>query len=210
MLLQGPLSQLQPRKIAQHIQSKLVPWIVSKYGALYKKECSSPTVRNMIIAIIEGDDLAGLGSNIKTLAGRYKMAFDALAKKAWKTSIRAINNHRAAVRDAVMEVIVNPRTVADILANQIAERVFGVRTMGPIVSLEDARFQALVASSPNPAQACIWETQSSHGAGFRSVLSSSLKTAGATELLDYLGICLSLTSAYLSISQYVDLFRVYP
>jgi hypothetical protein len=29
--------------------------------------------------------------------------------------------------------------------------VFGVRTLGPIVSLEDARFQALVASSPEPS-----------------------------------------------------------
>jgi hypothetical protein len=163
----------------------------------------------MIIAIIERDDIAGLGTSIKTLAGRYQMEFDALAKKAWQTSVRAINNHRSSVRDAVMEVMVNPRTATDILANKIAERVFGVRTLGPIVSLEDARFQALVASSPNPAQACIWETQSSHGAGFRSVLSASLNTAGATELLDYLGICLSLS--YLSNFLYVyDLFHVYP
>ena len=198
ILHQGPLSKLRNRRIAQHIQSNLVPWIVSKYGPLCRTGCSSQTVRNMLIAIIERDDLAGLGTSIKTLPGRYKMAFDELAKKAWKTSIRAINNHRSAVRDAVMEVMVNPRTATDILANQIAELVLGVRTLGPIVSLEDARFQALVASSPNPAQACIWETQSSHGTGFRSVLSSSLKTAGATELLDYLGMSLSLS--YLGLS----------
>jgi hypothetical protein len=113
ILHQGPLSKLRNRKIAQHIQSNLVPWIVSKYGPLCRTGCSSQTVRNMLIAIIERDDLAGLGTSIKTLAGRYKMAFDELAKKAWKTSIRAINNHRSAVRDAVMEVMVNPRTATD-------------------------------------------------------------------------------------------------
>ena len=193
MLQQGPLSKLLKRKIAQHIQSNLVPWIVSKYGALYRKECSNDTVRNMIIAIIERDDVAGLGASIKSLAVRYKSAFDSLAKKAWKTSIRAFNNHRTAVRDAIMEVLVNPRTAADIIPNQIAERVFGVKTMAPIVSLEGDRFKALVASSPNPDKACIWETATSHGAGFRSVLSSSLTTAGATELLDYLGMYLSLS-----------------
>ena len=31
ILHQGPLSKLRNRKIAQHIQSNLVPWIVSKY-----------------------------------------------------------------------------------------------------------------------------------------------------------------------------------
>ena len=83
ILHQGPLSKLRNRKIAQHIQSNLVPWIVSKYGPLCRTGCSSQTVRNMLIAIIERDDLARLGTSIKTLAGRYKMAFDELAKKAW-------------------------------------------------------------------------------------------------------------------------------
>jgi hypothetical protein len=142
----------------------------------------------MIIAIIERDDGAGLGSSIKALAGRHKMEFDEIAKTAWKTSLRAINQHRSSVCDAVMKVMVNPRTATDITENQIAERVFGVKTMDLVLTSAGARVQALVASCLNSAQAGICETQGSHGVGFRSVLSSSLTTAGATDLLDYLGI----------------------
>ena len=71
------------------------------------------------------------------------MAFDDIAKIAWTTACRAMNNHRSSVRTALMEILIEPRKAADVIANKIAERVFGNKTTAPIWNLKTDRFQAL-------------------------------------------------------------------
>ena len=73
---QGPLGQLATRKVSQRFQGVLVPWIISKYGILYKKDCAAKDVRSMLLAIIQCDNIAGLGKDIKVLAARNQMEFD--------------------------------------------------------------------------------------------------------------------------------------
>ena len=46
-----------------------------------------------------------------------------IAKKAWITATKGINNHRERIRASVMEVLVASRADTDVVANHVAEKV---------------------------------------------------------------------------------------
>ena len=83
--------------------------------------------------------------------------------------MKGINNHRDKIRVSVMEVLADARAT-DVVANQVAEKVLGAKSMAPFLDNKSARLQQLAGGAPNSLMACIWETAESHAHGFRSLL----------------------------------------
>lgn len=161
---------LEARAITQKVQANVVPWLLSRYGVAYKRDGGPKVVKDMIIALVKRDNLAGLADQIDLLKDRHSLALTKLAKKAWITAMKGINNHRKAIRVAVMQVLADARTDTDVVANIVAERVLGTKSKGPFLDINSDRLKPLVTSAPNPKMACIWETEEAHEHGFRTVL----------------------------------------
>ena len=124
----------------------------------------------MIIALVKRDKLAGLADQIDLLKDRHAMAMREIAKRAWFTALKGINNHRDKIRVSVMEVLADARAATDVFANHVAEKVLGTKSMAPFLDMKSARLLPLVQAAPNPLMACIWETAESHTQRFRSLL----------------------------------------
>jgi hypothetical protein len=189
---QGPLIIFSgDRKLAQALQGSLVPWLISRFGVTYKRDGSPDIVRNMIAALIARDDIGGLGREIDLLKDRHVKAFDAIAKKAWSTAIRGINQHRHKFREFALQIF-GTRKPTDVVANAVVERVFGKKTLGPLLDLQSATLNHLAVDAPIPALACIWESADSSKLGGHSILQNGnkLDTAGVESLFDFLGECL--------------------
>ena len=51
------------------------------------------------------------------------MAMREIAKRAWFTALKGINNLRDKIRVSVMEVLADARAPTDVVANHVAEKV---------------------------------------------------------------------------------------
>ena len=144
----------------------------------------------MLAALIERDDIGGLGKEIDLLKARHAKAFDALAKKAWLTALRAINEHRKIFREFAQQIF-DARKPTDVVANAVVERVFGIKTLAPLLDLQSATLRHLAVGAPVPDRACIWESAESAKLGGLSILQNGnkLDTPGVESLLDFLGEC---------------------
>ena len=71
----------------------------------------------------------------------------------------------------------------DVVANQVAEKVLGTKSMAPFLDIKSAHLRPLAHAAPNPLMACIWETAESHAHGFRSLLQNGtpMDSAGREE-----------------------------
>lgn len=188
---QGPLRIFDDRTIAQDLQTSLVPWLISRFGVAYKRDGSPEVVRDMITALIVRDNIGGMAREIDLLKARHKNAFDEIAKRAWCTALRGLNQHRQKIRVSVQEIF-NARKESDVVANKVVERVFGQTTLDPLLDIQSASLRHLAAGTTTPALACIWESPESHREGFRTILQSATKVelAGVESLFDFLGECL--------------------
>lgn len=187
---QGPLKIFDSRAYAQVFQGCLVPWLISRYGVAYKRDGSPDVVRDMLAALIERDDIGGLGKGIDLLKVRHAKAFDEIAKRAWSTALRAINQHRTKFREYVQQIF-HARKNTDVVANAVVERVFGIKTLAPLLDLQSATLRHLAVGAPVPDRACIWESADTAKLGGLSILQNGnkLDTAGVDSLLDFLGEC---------------------
>ena len=78
-------------------------------------------------------------------------------------------NHHNVVRDALVAVLVAPRTAATVAENKVVRAVFGEGTLQPVLRLTDEKFAPLVEAATNPSRTCIWETKALHAEGYRTV-----------------------------------------
>ena len=116
-------------------------------------------------------------------------AFDAIAKKAWSTAIRGINQHRQKFREFALQIF-GTRKPTDVVANAVVERVFGKQTLAPpLLDLQSATLNYLAVGAPVRALAGIWESADSSKLGGHSILQNGnkLDTAGVESLFDFLG-----------------------
>ena len=109
------------RQYSQQLQSSLVRsrCLISRYRVAYKRDCSEVVVCAMIVALIERDNNDGL-SNIDN---RHALAFNKIARQAWHTSIKAINNHRDKLRESVLQIFDAPRKITDVVARKFGTKV---------------------------------------------------------------------------------------
>jgi hypothetical protein len=69
----------------------------------------------MITALIVRDNIGGMAREIDLLKARHKNAFDEIAKRAWCTALRGLNQHRQKIRVSVQEIF-NARKESDVVA----------------------------------------------------------------------------------------------
>ena len=145
-------------------------------------------VKEMFIALIKRDNMAGLADHIDLLKDRHALAMGKLAKKAWVTAMKGINHHRTRIRTAVMEVLADARADTHVVANKVAEKVLGMKSIAPFLNIRSDHLKPLALSAPNPKMASIWETEESYMQGFRSVLQNGtgLDTVFIEELFSFL------------------------
>ena len=84
--------------------------------------------------------------------------FDGIARRAWKTALRGINQHRQKMRECVLQIFDSTRKPSDVVANMVVERVFGKTSLDPLLDLRSDRLKLIEDGAPVPALACIWET----------------------------------------------------
>ena len=77
-------------------------------------------------------------------------------------------NHRTVVLDALIALLVAPRTGATVAENKVVRAVFCEGTLQPVLRLTDAKFAPLVEAATNPSRTCIWETKARHVEGYLS------------------------------------------
>ena len=109
-------------------------------------------VMEMIIALVKHDNLAGLAGadQIDLLKGRHAMAMREIANRAWFTALKGINNHRDKIHVSVMEVLADARAATDVVANHVAEKVLGTKSMAPFLDMKSARLRPLAQAAQNP------------------------------------------------------------
>ena len=100
---------------------------------------------------------------------------------------KAFNNHRTAIRDALIKIFVEERTPANVVENKVIAAVFGVTSMQPLMDIQADRSKLLLDTALIPEKACIWETKTLWRAGFRTVLDLSINKHPVTDLADFLG-----------------------
>ena len=54
--------------------------------------------------------------------------------------------------------MVAARADTDVVANHVAEKVLGTKSMAPFLDIKSERLRPLALAAPNPKMACIWET----------------------------------------------------
>ena len=88
-----------------------------------------------------------------------------------------------------MEVLADARADTRVVANKVAEKVLGTKSMALFLDMKSDSLKPLALAAPNPTMACIWETEESYMHGFLSVLQNGtgLDTACIEELLSFLG-----------------------
>ena len=93
-----------------------------------------------------------------------------------------------------MEVLADARAT-DVVANPMAKKVLGTKSMSPFLDIKSARLRPLAHAAPNPLIACIWETAESHEHGFRSLLQNGtpMDSAGMGDPLSFLGECIRMS-----------------
>ena len=128
---QGLLALLQHQSQTQKVQTCIVPWLLSRYGVNYKRDGGHAVVIEMLIALVKCDNLAGLADHIDLLKDRHAMAMREIAKRAWFTALKGINKHRDKIRVNVMEVLADARAATDVVANHVAEKVLGTKSLAP-------------------------------------------------------------------------------
>ncbi len=64
----------------QPIQRALLPWLIAKYGASYKR-VTLDLLKQIVMAIIDRDNLLDLGAQCKRLAKDYAIGFCTVAKR---------------------------------------------------------------------------------------------------------------------------------
>jgi hypothetical protein len=91
-----------------------------------------------------------------------------------------------------VQQIFHTRKPTDVVANMVVDRVFGKKTLEPLLDLQSATLKHLTVGAPVPALACIWQSADSSNLGDHSILQNgnTLDTAGVESLLDFLGECL--------------------
>jgi hypothetical protein len=97
-----------------------------------------------------------------------------------------MRNHRNVVRDALVALLVAPRTAATVAENKVVRAVFAEGTLQPVLRLTDAKFAPLVEAATNPSRTCIWETKALHAEGYRTVAEGNPSDV-CEELLYFLG-----------------------
>ena len=97
-----------------------------------------------------------------------------------------MRNHRNVVRDALVALLVAPRTAATVAENKVVRAVFAEATLQPIRRLTDTKFAPLVEAATNPSKTCIWETKALHADGYRTVAEGN-PSDECEELLYFLG-----------------------
>ena len=65
--------------------------------------------------------------------------------------------------------------------------VFGVTSMLPLMDLQADHSKLLLGTAAIPEKACVWETETLWGAGFRTVLDLSINKHSVTDLAVFLG-----------------------
>ena len=99
-----------------------------------------------------------------------------------------MRNHRNVVRNALVALLVAPRTAATVAEKKVVRAVFAEGTLQPILRLTDTKFAPLVEAATNPlaSRTCIWETKALHAEGYRTVAEGNTSDA-CEELLYFLG-----------------------
>ena len=80
----GPFGKLEGSRNkgrATSVQRVLLPWLISKYGMSYKN-ARMEVVKQMVEAIIDQDDLLGLGGPCRHMTKTYAIGFNTVVKKA--------------------------------------------------------------------------------------------------------------------------------
>ena len=99
---------------------------------------------------------------------------------------QALHNYRNVVRNALVALLVAPRTAATVAEYKVVRAVFAEGTLQPVLRLTDAKFAPLVEAATNPSRACIWETKALHADGYRTVAEGNPSDV-CEELLYFLG-----------------------
>jgi hypothetical protein len=199
---------LKNKAVAIRIQQVAVPWLIAMFGIDYIAEATPDLLRQMIAAIVKKENIKGLAATYDSLAGQYPLTVDAVAEGAkyaagiffvafpcflarcgYIDSIcaeRAMRNHRIVVRDALIALLVSPRTATTVTENKVVRAVFGEATLQPVLNISHTAFAPIVAESTNPTRACFWETKALFGDGFRTV-AEGVAPEKIDELLHFIG-----------------------
>jgi len=90
------------------------------------------------------------------------------------------------VRNALVALLVAPRTAATVAENKAVRAVFAKATLQPILRLTDTKVAPLVEAATNPSRTCIWETKALHAEGYRTVAEGNPSDV-CEELLYFVG-----------------------
>ena len=133
--------------------------------------------------------------HVDLLKDMHAMAMREIAKRAWFTALKGINNHRDKIRVSVMEVLADARAATDVVANHVAGKVLGTKSIAPFLDMMSARLRPLAQAALNPLMACICETAESHAHGFSSLLQNgtAMDSAGLEDLLSFLCECICMS-----------------
>ena len=83
----------------------------------------------------------------------------------------------------MMEVLADARAT-DVVANQLAEKMLGTKSMAPFLDIKSVRLRPLAPAALNPLMSGIWEIAESHAHGLRSLLQNGtpMDLAGMEDL----------------------------
>jgi hypothetical protein len=203
---QNHLVVLKNKSLSIRFQQVVVQWLIAMFGIDYPAEATPDLLRQMIAAIVKKENIKGLSATYDSLAERYPLTVDAVAEAAKYAAgklfflscnasceyfdhicaERAMRHHRIVVRNALVALLVAPRTAATVAENKVVRAVFGEGTLQPVLRLTDAKFAPLVEAATNPSRTCIWETKALLAEGYRTVADGNTLDA-CEELLHFIG-----------------------
>ena len=77
---QNPLVVLKTKSVAIRFQQVVVPWLIAMFGMDYVSEATPDLLSQMIAAIVKKENIKGLSATYDSLAERYPLTVDAIAK----------------------------------------------------------------------------------------------------------------------------------
>ena len=102
------------------------------------------------------DNISGLGKEIDLLKDRHALAFNKIAKQAWQTAVKAINNHRARIckSHGELQILDTSRKTTDAVADTVVEKVFSTTSLDAILDLRSDSLKQFADATPQQ-QVCL-------------------------------------------------------
>jgi hypothetical protein len=152
---QNPLVVLKTKSVAIQFQQVVVQWLIAMFGMDYVSEATPDLLRQMIAAIVQKENIKGLSATYDSLAERYPLTVDAVAEAAKYAAGKlfflycnasceyfdhicteqAMRHHHIVVHNALVALLVAPRTTVTVAENKVVHAVFGKGTLQPVLRL---------------------------------------------------------------------------